>query len=345
MNISRPVHLSGLTLARANIKRSSGNTRWVLPWRNVVNGVQRLFWMAKTIELRQLRYFVVLAEELNFGRAARRLGMSQPPLSRQIKELERELGTPLFERTKHAVQLTVAGRVFLEETRRTLEQVSRSLEMAQRAHRGELGQLALGVAPLLDASVYPALEAHISRAFPHVQVKRHVLPSDEQAPLIRNGTLDAGIVRLPLEEHDSLTLEFLFREALVVMMRDDNRLANRRAVRIAELSGQNRIAIRKKFNPAFYGYVHALCDRTGYRARVVPVNTVPELLNSVLRGDGVAIVPASFKRQVTSSLHYARIHDKNADIQVGLIHRRNDGSPVLRLLQRVIHQMQWVNIA
>lgn len=302
--------------------------------------------MAKTIELRQLRYFVVLAEELNFGRAAERLGMSQPPLSRQIKELERELDAPLFERTKHSVQLTVAGRVFLEETRRTLDQVSRSLQIAQRAHRGELGQLALGVAPLLEASAYPALEAHIKKAFPHVQVKRRVVPSDEQAPLIRNGTLDAGLVRLPLEEHDFLTVEFLFREALVIMMRDDNEFANRRAVRMALLCGQNRIAIRKKFNPALYSYIHELCRRTGYgTARVIQVNTVPELLNSVLRGDGVAIVPASFKRQVTSGLRYARVLDKNADIQVGLIYRRNSDSHVLHLLKRVIHQMEWVNLA
>lgn len=312
----------------------------------LADNVQRQSGMAKTIELRQLRYFVALAEELNFGRAAQRLGMSQPPLSRQIKELEQGLGAPLFERTKHAVQLTVAGRVFLEETRRTLEQVSRSLEMAQRAHRGELGQLALGVAPLLETSVFPALEQHIKKAFPHVKVRCHALLSDEQVPLIRNGSLDGGLVRLPLEEHDALTLEFLFREALVVMMGDDNPLANRKALRIAELSGQNRIAIRKNFNPAFYGYIQALCDRAEYRPeRVISFNTVPEMLNSVLNGDGVAIVPASFKRQVSSKLHYARVLDKNADIQVGLIYRRNNQSQIVHLLQRVIHQMHWPNLA
>ncbi|HEY7305373.1 MAG TPA: LysR substrate-binding domain-containing protein [Bryobacteraceae bacterium] len=302
--------------------------------------------MTESIELRQLRYFAALAEELHFGRAARRLGISQPPLTRQIQQLERALGAPLFERTKHVVQLTVAGRVFLEETRKTLEQVSRSFELAQRAHRGELGQLALGVAPLLEASAYPALEAHIRKNFPHVQVKRHVLPSDQQPPLIRNASLHAGLVRLPLEEHDSLTLEFLFREALVVIMRDDHRLANRRAVRIAELSGQNRIAIRKKFNPAFYRYIRLLCDRGEYRAaRVIPVNTLPELLNSVLSADGVAIVPASLKRQFTSRLHYARLLDTNADIQVGLVYRRDNPSQIVHLLQRVIHQMEWPNIA
>ncbi len=301
--------------------------------------------MEKTIELRQLRYFVVLAEELNFGRAAGRLGMSQPPLSRQIKELERRLSAPLFERTKHAVQLTVAGRVFLEETRRTLEQVSRSIEMAQRAHRGELGQLALGVAPLLEASAYPVLEAHIQKLFPHIRVNRHVLPSDEQVPLVRHGSLDAGLVRLPLEEHDFLTVEFLFREALVVMMREDHPLAKRRVVRIRELSGENRIAIRKKFNPAFYRHVYSLCDRSGYCAgRVIPVNTVPELIDSALGGRGVAIVPASFKRQVTTGLNYARILDRNADIQIGLIRRRNHHSQIVHLLERAIHQIEWRNI-
>jgi DNA-binding transcriptional LysR family regulator len=302
--------------------------------------------MSKTIELRQLRYFVALAEELNFGRAAQRLGMSQPPLSRQIKELERELGAPLFERTKHAVQLTVAGQVFLEETRRTLEQVSRSLEMAQRAHRGELGELALGVAPLLEASVCPALEAQMKKAFPHVKMRCHALLSDEQVPLIRNASLDAGIVRLPLEEHDGLTLEFLFREALVVMMGGHNSLANRKSLRVSELAGQNRIAIRKKFNPAFYSHIQALCERGGYHPEQVNAfHTVPEMVNAVLNAEGVAIVPASFKRQVSSKLHYARVLDKNADIQVGLIYRRNNQSQIVHLLQRVIHQIDWPNMA
>lgn len=313
---------------------------------NLAEIVHLLDRMAKTIELRQLRYFVVLAEELNFGRAARRLGISQPPLSRQIMELERELGVPLFDRTKQAVQLTVAGRVFLEETRRTLEQVSRSLEMAQRAHRGELGQIALGVAPLLEASAYPALEMHIRKAFPRLQMKRHVLPSEEQTPLIRSGALDAGLVRLPLEEHDSLALEFLFCEALVVMMREDNPLANRRALALKELSGQPRIAVRKKFNPASYRYIQALCDRNGFHpSRIVPVDTTSELLNSVLRGDGVALVPASFKRQFTTGLHYARIRDKNADVHVGWTYSRSNPSQVMQLLRRAIDQMQWPNVA
>jgi len=302
--------------------------------------------MVEAIELRQLRYFIALAEELNFGRAARRLGISQPPLSRQIMNLERALGVRLLERTKHAVQLTVAGRVFLEETRRTLEQLTRSFEMAQRAQRGELGQLTLGVAPLLEASVFPALKAHIKKAFPHLEVKCHVLPSDEQAPLIRSGALDAGLVRLPLPEHDLLTLDFLFREALIVMMKADHSLANRRAIRLAALSGQNLVVIRKKSNPVFYRYIQDLCDRRGFRpARVIEVNTSAELLNSILKGNSVAIVPASFKRQITAGLHYIRVLDKNADTQIGLLYHRDNHSHTMHLLQRVLRQMHWSNVS
>lgn len=301
--------------------------------------------MAKPIELRQLRYFVVLAEELHFSRAAERLGISQPPLTRQIQEIERALGTRLFERSKHSVELTPAGRVFQEETRKTLEQVARSEQLAQRAARGELGWLNLGVAPLLEKSVYPALEAHIRRAFPHLEIKRHVLGSEEQAPLIRQGTLDAGLVRLPLEEHDLLTVEFLFREGLLMMMRDDNQFVKRRAVRMEEFCGQNRVVIRKKLNSALYRYVNDLCHRNGYRAaRVVQVDTIPELLNAVLKGDGVAVVPASLKRQVTSGLRYVRFVEKNADIQVGLARPRDRGSPALHLVQRVIHDMKWPTV-
>jgi DNA-binding transcriptional LysR family regulator len=298
--------------------------------------------MAKAIELRQLRYFVALAEELHFNRAAARLGISQPPLTRQIQNLEKALGAPLFERSKHAVQLTPAGRIFLEETRRILEQVTRSEQLMQRAARGELRQLSLGVAPLFEATVYPALEAHIRRSFPHLEIKRHVLASEEQIPLIRQGALDAGLVRLPLEEHDLLTVEFLFREPLLMMVRDDNELARRRTVRMDEFCGQNRILIKRKVNSALFRYVTDLCQRNGYHAaRNIQVTTIPELVNAVLKGDGVAVVPASLKRQATSGLRYVRFREKNVDIQVGFVRPRDRGSPALDLVKRTVGEMKW----
>ena len=154
--------------------------------------------------------------------------------------------------------------------------------------------------------------------------------------------VETGWVRLPLEEHDLLTVEFLFRERLLMMMRDDNELARRRAVRMGEFCGQNRVVIRKKFNSALYRYIDDLCRRNGYRAvRVAHVDTIPELLNAVLKGDGVAVVPSSLKRQVTSGLRYTRFIEKNADIQVGLVRPRDHGSPALQLVQRTIHEMPW----
>lgn len=301
--------------------------------------------MTTPIELRKLQYFVVLAEELNFGRAAMRLKMSQPPLSRQIRKLEHELGFPLFERNTHSVHLTIAGQVFLNESRRTLEHLEHGIETARRAYRGELGQLNLGVAPWLEATVWPDLEKHIRNDFPHLQVKRYVVPSDEQVALIRNGGLDAGLVRLPLQEHDALTLEFLFREALLVMTPDGNPLADTKRIRFAELGNQNRIVIRKALNPAFYGYVRQLCEHNGYHAgRTIPVNTSAELVDSVLKGDGVAIVPASLKRQFKSGLHYARVLDTNADTQVGLIYLRENYSTMLHIFKRAIHEMRWSNL-
>lgn len=301
--------------------------------------------MTTPVELRQVRYFVVVAEELNFGRAAIRLQMSQPPLSRQIRKLERELGLSLFERNTHSVHLTAAGQVFLNESRRTLEQVERSIEMAKRAHRGEMGQLNLGVAPWLETTVCRRLEKHIHKIFPQLEIKHHVIPSDEQVLLVRNGGLDAGFVRLPLAEHDGLTLEFLFRESLVVMLPDASPLAKAKRMHVAELADRNRIVFRKTLNPALYSHVRDLCERNGYHAgRLIPVDTGTELVDSVLKGDGVAIVPASLKRQITSGLHYARVLDSNADTQVGLIYRRENHSTMLHLLRRAIHDVQWSNL-
>lgn len=259
------------------------------------------------IDLRQLRYFVVLAEERHFSRAAEQLGISQPPLTRQIQELEQGLGARLFDRNKHSVELTPAGRVFLEETRKTLEQGTRSVQLAQRAAGGDPGRLNLGVAPLLETSVYHALELRIRRSFPHLEIKCHVLPRSAAHD-------DAG----------------------------HNEFAKGKTVRMEEFCAQSRVVIRKKFNSGLYRYVNDICHRNCYHAaRVVPVSTLPELLNAVLKREGVAVVPASLKGQVTSSLRYIRLQEKNADIHVGLVRPRDRGSPALRLARRIIQEMEW----
>src|SRR2546422_550418 len=152
------------------------------------------------VKLHQLRYFVTVAEELHFGRAASRLRMAQPPLSRQIHELEAELATRLFNRTKRRVELTDAGRILLEEARSALAQVDHAAEAARRAGQGEIGQLVVGVVPTVDTQVFTRILRAFAARYPNVQIVIRSLNTTTQMQGLRAGTLQAGFLRLPIRD-------------------------------------------------------------------------------------------------------------------------------------------------
>ena len=178
------------------------------------------------MELRHLRYFIAVAEELHFGRAAQLLGISQPPLSQQIQALEQELGARLFERTNRRVALSEAGRLFLEEARRVLAQVDKAADVARRAQLGELGELKIGFtssAPF-SSSIPQAIFA-FRQAFPAVHLHLKEMSSREVADGLVDESIEVGMMR-PLVLPDSLHAVELFREPLVAVIRADHPLAD-----------------------------------------------------------------------------------------------------------------------
>ena len=182
------------------------------------------------MELRHLRYFVTLADELHFGRAARRLGISQPPLSQQIKALEDGLGARLFERTNRRVALTQAGRMFLDEARATLAQADRAVQVARRAQRGELGELRIGMFP--SAPLIPVVGRSIlafRRGYPDVQLTLSEFESRQQMQALAEGREHIAIVRGPASPNvpAELSASELLRERLVMVMPADHALARR----------------------------------------------------------------------------------------------------------------------
>src|SRR5689334_5740766 len=152
------------------------------------------------MELRHLRYFLAVAEELHFGRAATRLGIAQPPLSQQIRQLEQELGATLLNRTKRRVELTPAGRAFLEHTRQILAETERAKRVARRAGRGEIGRLAIGFVSSADLDVLPRVLRAWRERFPDVEVELHALLTAAQVDALGRGRLDVGFIRLPADE-------------------------------------------------------------------------------------------------------------------------------------------------
>ncbi|MED3150925.1 LysR family transcriptional regulator, partial [Bacillus thuringiensis] len=150
------------------------------------------------MELRHLQYFVVVAEELHFGRAAARLQMTQPPLSQQIQQLEKEMGVTLFSRTKRKVELTEAGEMFLKEVKKAFEQIEKAVEVAQSAQRGEVGSLSIGFVGAAIYDILPSIVREYRKKFPRVSVALHELSTPDQVHALHDNRIDIGFLRPPI---------------------------------------------------------------------------------------------------------------------------------------------------
>jgi DNA-binding transcriptional LysR family regulator len=259
------------------------------------------------MDFRHLRYFICVAEELHFGRAAQRLGISQPPLSQQIRVLEERLGAQLFERTSRRVRLTEAGRMFLPEARQALAQIERAIEVARRAHRGELGRLGLGFtasAPFVPR-VADALHA-FQQSHPRVELALQELSRDDQIAKIAHGELDIGIVRAfePPPLPADMISECLLEEDMLLAVRQDHPLARQNAEPgIADLAGVPLVLYGAANGAGFNEHFFALCEEAGFQPNVaLEVGSFATLLGLVSAGFGATILAQSLARLQVDNL-------------------------------------------
>ncbi len=253
------------------------------------------------MELRHLRYFLVVAEEMHFGRAALRLGISQPPLSQQIKALEDELGVRLFDRTSRRVRLTEAGRLFEPEARLTLEQANRALEIPRLALRGEVGQLRLGFNPSgpFVPQIAGALYDFRSR-YPRVELMLHEQGRDDQIKGVFNQKLEIGIIREfePPVLPSGMVATHLIAEDMLLTVRNDHPLALQKDdPRIADLAEEALVLYGPPNGAGFYEHFMALCQRAGFVPRIAhEARSVATLLGLVSAGFGPTILARSMAR-------------------------------------------------
>src|SRR6478735_3426121 len=193
------------------------------------------------MELRHLRYFVAVAEELHFGRAAARLHIAQPPLSRQIRDLEREVGTPLFERVARGVALTAAGRAFLPEARLTLAQAARAQRTAERAARGEIGRLRVGfVEAATYARVLPEVLGFFRMHLPNIGISLFEMDAQAQADAFRDGRIDLGLLHsVPADADRLLHVETVYTEAMIAAVPGTHRLASQTRVALGAFAEES----------------------------------------------------------------------------------------------------------
>ncbi|MDV6582475.1 LysR family transcriptional regulator [Pseudomonas aeruginosa] len=283
------------------------------------------------MELRHLRYFIAVAEELHFGRAAERLGISQPPLSQQIQALEEEIGARLFERTNRRVELTDAGRLFLDESRQVLAQVDKAVLLARRAHLGELGELKIGFtssAPF--TSTIPSSIHAFRKAYPDVHLDLQEMSSRQVLKALLEESLQVGVIR-PLALPDAVHWVELFREPLVAVLRADHPLAagSEDGLAIAALAEEPFVFFPRSYGTGLYDQVIALTRQAGFSPRIAQeASEAMTIIGLVSAGLGVSILPASFCRTRVDGVVYRTLSDPEATTAVWLVRRQNEGSPL-----------------
>ncbi len=285
-----------------------------------------------SLELRQLRYFVAVAEEMHFGRAARRLHMTQPPLSQAIQALEAQLGAELFSRTRRSVALTAAGRALLPEAQRLLHQTETLPLLAQRAAAGESGSLSISFVSMADYSVLPQVLREFRTAYPSVQIQLQEATTDLQFDMLGAGEIDLGILVLPLPDKLKAELDYLpvLSEPLVLAMPEG--LVGKRgtAVALEQVAEQALIIFPRRLAPAFHDQILGCFRSAGLTPRIgqeaIQMQTIIGLVSA---GMGIALVPQSVSNLQRPGVEYRKLKDAGAPIDVGLAWRRDSDSPVL----------------
>jgi DNA-binding transcriptional LysR family regulator len=249
------------------------------------------------MDLRRLKYFVTVAEELHFGRAAKRLHITQPPLSQQIQLLEHELDMMLFNRTRRRAELTSIGKVFLVEARALLQQSDDAVARTRRVQRGEAGRLSIGWMPWSVLTPLPFMILEFCQRFPEVHLDVHSLSAEGQLEALHEGTIDAGFVLwisdfgLP-SRTGPLKTEIVLKPPLVVVVPQNHRFAAAGRVELADLTNEPYILFKRESGQVFYDYVISFYQRNGLRLNIRHEADHPStVLGLVAAGLGITILP------------------------------------------------------
>lgn len=246
------------------------------------------------MELRQLRYFRAVAEERHFGRAARRLRMAQPPLSRAMQQLERELGFSLFDRSKRRIELTAAGRAFLPQMERIFASVDQAVEEARRASVGEVGRIAIGYPSSMAFSGLTELMRAFRARSPDVGMVVRELWPQAQVDALKDGSLDVGFLRGPLDE-PALVTRVVRRERLVVTLPRGHALASKARVCIEALAEEPFVITPRPRGPGYFDAIMRMCHGAGFTPRIVQEAPLPDVVSFVAAGFGISLLPASVR--------------------------------------------------
>src|ERR1700684_2332745 len=275
--------------------------------------------MKQEIEIRHLRYFLAVAETLHFSKAAAQLKMAQPPLSQQIRSLERILGYPLFERTTRGVRLTKVGQYFRECARTTVTKLQDDVEMARRLGSGQEGVLTVGFSGSVMLTTLPRAIERYRRLYPKVQLRLRELVTAEQPSSLLDGTLDLGFLR-DGEPRDGLSIELILRERFIAVLPSRHRLAHKAAIRPGDLRNEPFVLFARRMGPLAFDRTLACCEAEGFRPNVVQeAPQWPTVVRLVAAGSGISLAPACVANFAMPGVVYRKLRSRLwSSIDIGL---------------------------
>ena len=282
------------------------------------------------MELRHLRYFIAVAEELHFGKAAERLHIAQPPLSQQIQQLEAYLGVKLFHRkTKRQIQLTEAGKVFLQEAYQLLVQLETAVALTQRIGRGQTGQLRMGFTSLAIYNLLPSILRQFREQFPEVELVLLELTTSQQEQALKDSLIHVGFAHPPLED-GTISYKCIHRESLVVALSSTHSLAQQEYISVLSLLHEPLIVFPRYLAPGLYDRIMSLFEQRNFKPNITQeAIQMQTIIGLVSAGMGVAITPSTLENLQRFGVAYRPILEEVPIIETAVIWRENTLTPIV----------------
>jgi len=293
------------------------------------------------MELRHLRYFSTLADELHFGRAAQKLFIAQPPLSRQIKILEDELGVQLFTRDSRKVKLTGYGEYLKKESERIFADVNGIVNNLKVLKTGKAGTVTIGYVGAVMHSFLPMVLSRIVKEYPGINTMLNELDNESQMKELRNRSIDIGFLRTPVRD-DDIVLEQVYSETLSVIISDSHPLAGKKKIMLGDLAEEPFVAFTTRCSPGLRNSIISVCNRAGFMPRIThetsQINTILRLVECNL---GYSIIPTSVKMGYNLNLRFIELNKFPERSEVYLANNPDNDNPVIRNIVNVVHSFPF----
>lgn len=294
------------------------------------------------MELRQLKYFLTVAEELHFRKASEKLHMTQPSLSRQIKQLEEEMGTELFKRTKRSVTLTDAGAFFYHEAQELIRNLDRAISETQQRATGTTGKLRVGYVPSAMHNVLPGILNKIKEDFPGIQLELYQATALVQYEMLKDEKLDIGFLRVPRNDN-SINTKVIYKESYSLIVPPDHKLNEKNFKGLHQLTGENFILTPRSLGEKYFDNIISLFTSEGF-APVVIHESVNEhaTIKLVENNIGVSIIPSSFKHGFVTPVRFIELRKNHQQLELSLAWRKKNNTPaVLRMVDQIMENGEW----